>query len=264
MKIFIDPGHGGDSIGASYKGRKEQDDCLRLSLAVRDNLLTQKNVEVLMSRTTDVNPAISYRCAEANAWSADYFLSIHRNAFVPNEATGAENWVYSKVSKQGDTYKKAEIILAHLCEATGYKNRGVKLGAPEYADYGVNRLTSMSSCLLEVGFVDSDKDNAIFDSKFEEMAREIAKGVYEANGGKWVEASAKPEEAPAVPETTSKPRFIVQAGAFDERAGADEQVKKLKAAGFDAFVAVKGDMDGDGKITAADAREVLRESVGLN
>jgi N-acetylmuramoyl-L-alanine amidase len=39
MKIFIDPGHGGSSIGATYKGRKEQDDCLRLSLKIEEFLL---------------------------------------------------------------------------------------------------------------------------------------------------------------------------------------------------------------------------------
>ena len=260
MKIYIDPGHGGDSIGASYKGRHEQDDCLRLGLRVRDYLLTQKNVEILMSRTTNTDPSLDARANEANAWSADYFLSLHRNAFVPNEATGAEVWVYSKVSKQGDTYKMAEIILEHLCKATGYRNRGVKLGAPSYADYAVNRLTKMSSCLLEAGFVDSDKDNAVFDSKFEQMAKEIAKGVYEANGGTWVEP-AKQEEKPAA---TTGVTYLVQVGAFSNKKSAEEYAAKVKKAGFDAFVTVKGDMDGDGKITAADSREVLRESVGLN
>lgn len=34
-RIFIDPGHGGGSIGSYYKGRKEQDDCLRLALEVK-------------------------------------------------------------------------------------------------------------------------------------------------------------------------------------------------------------------------------------
>ena len=259
MKIYIDPGHGGSSIGASYKGRKEQDDCLRLSLAVRDNLLTQKDIEVKMSRTTDVNPKLSDRCAEANAWGADYFLSIHRNAFKPEAATGAENWVYSKVAKNGETYKQAEIILNHLCAATGYKSRGVKLGAPSYTDYAVNNLTKMSSCLLEIGFIDNTNDNTIFDSKFNEMAKEIAKGVYEANGGTWVEPVAKKEEVAENDGLT----YIVQVGAFSIKKNAEDFAEKIKKAGFDAIVTVKGDMNGDGKITAADSREILRKSVGL-
>lgn len=256
MKIYIDAGHGGDSIGATYKGRKEQDDCLRLALAVKKLLLTQKGVEVKLSRETDVNPAINVRTTEANVWGADYFISIHRNAFSPNKAAGVEAWVYSKVSKQGDTYKAAENIVNKVCKATGYKNRGVKLGAASYADYGVNSLTNMPSCLLETGFIDTDSDNAIFDSKFDEMSKAIAAGLIEACGGTWKEAAAEEQPDNGV-------IYRVQIGAFKDKANAEAYAAKAKAAGFDAFVAVAGDVDGDGKITAADARGTLRTSVGL-
>ena len=256
MKIYIDAGHGGDSIGATYKGRKEQDDCLRLALAVKKQLLTQKGVEVKLSRETDVNPSINTRATEANVWGADYFLSLHRNAFVPNEAAGVEAWVYSKVSTQGDTYKAAENIVNKVCAATGYKNRGVKRGAASYADYGVNSLTNMSSCLLETGFIDNDKENAIFDSKFDEMSKALAIGVVEACGGKWTEAAAETNTDDGV-------LYRVQVGAFKSKANAEAYAEKARAAGFDAFVTVAGDVDGDGKITAADARDALRASVGL-
>lgn len=262
MKIFIDAGHGGDSIGATYKGRKEQDDCLKLSLKVRDLLLQQKNVEVKMSRTTDVNPEIEDRCAEANAWGADYFLCIHRNAFKPNEAMGVEVWIYSKCVKGGETYQMAEKILNEICSATGYKSRGVKLGAPSYDDFGVNRLTKMHSCLLETGFVDNDNDNAIFDKKFNELAEAIAKSVYEANGGKWVEVKTKTEEKASTAENGYI--YYVQAGAFKDRTKAEAEAKRIsKLIGVECFVGVKGDMDGDGKLTSDDSRILLRNAVGL-
>lgn len=57
--------------------------------------------------------------------------------------------------------------------------------------------------------------------------------------------------------------YRVQVGAFHNKAYADAMVAKLKAAGYDAFVAIAGDVDGDGKITAADAREALRKATGL-
>ena len=262
MKIFIDAGHGGDSIGAAYKGRKEQDDCLRLAIAVRDKLLTQKDIEVKMSRTTDVNPEIEDRCAEANKWGADYFLSIHRNAFRPNEATGVEVWIYSKCAKGGETYQMAEKILNEICSTTGYKNRGVKLGAPSYDDFGVNRLTNMHSCLLETGFVDNDNDNAIFDKKFNEMAEGIAKAVYEANGGKWVVVNTKVEDK--VSTSDNGYIYYVQAGAFKDRKKAEAEAKRIsKLIGVECFVGVKGDMDGDGKLTSDDSRILLRNAVGL-
>lgn len=232
MKIYIDAGHGGNSIGAAYKGRLEQDDVLKLALKIKELLLQQPNIEVKLSRETSVNPELSARAEEANKWGADYFISLHRNAFKPNAATGAEVWVYSKVSKQGDTYKKAETILKKLCAATGYASRGVKLGAPSYADYAVNRLTKMHSCLLEIGFIDNDNDNAIFDSKFDEMAEAIARGLVEAVGGTWEEIK-KPE---AQEQPDSGIIYRVQIGAFSNKANAEAYAAKAKAAGFDAII----------------------------
>lgn len=262
MKIFIDPGHGGSSIGATYKGRVEQDDCLKLALKVRDLLLQQKNVEVKMSRTWDTNPELEDRAADANAWGAGYFLSLHRNAFEPNKASGVEMWIYSGCATGGDTYNKAKIILDNVCKATGFKNRGIKNGAPSYKDFAVNKYTKMSSCLAEVGFIDSDSDNAIFDKKFNEMAVAIAKGIYEGNGGKWAEISTKTEEK--APAENDGYLYTVQVGAFSNRKNAEAYAEKIKKAGFDAFVTVKGDIDGDGKITSADSRLILRDAVGLD
>ena len=50
-KIFIDPGHGGANLGATYGKRKESEDVFRLASAVAEKLGTQEQVEVRMSRT---------------------------------------------------------------------------------------------------------------------------------------------------------------------------------------------------------------------
>lgn len=303
MKIYIDAGHGGSSVGATYKGRKEQDDCLRLALKVEEFLLKQKNVEVKLSRRTDTNPLISNRCKEANTWGADYFLSIHRNAFQPEKATGAETWVYSKVTTNGETFNKAARILELVCKATGYENRGTKKGAPSYSDYGVNSLSNMSSTLFEIGFIDNTKDNEIFDKHFNAMAEAIAQGLVEACGGVYV--FAKTEVKPVTPPAPAPfKKQTVQIGSFDGNLGAetyladaiakglpaekvtvngvhkiilgdvdtqaeaDKLMAMAKKAGFNAILiplikVIPGDIDGDGKVTAADARAGLRDSVDL-
>lgn len=244
--IFIDPGHGGGSIGAVYNGRKEQDDCLRLSLAVRDILLTQEDISVKMSREDNSNPSITSRCAEANLWGADYFLSVHRNAFAPNKAKGVEAWVYSKVAVGGDTYNMAENIVNIICENTPFANRGIKLGAPSYKDYGVNRLTKMSSCLLEVGFIDSVSDNAIFDAYFAEIALSIAKAVMRNVGLEYKPPIIKGDADGDGKITSADARLILRASV-----------------GLEEIPAEIGDVDGDGKISSADAREIMRQSVGI-
>lgn len=245
MKIYIDPGHGGTAIGASYKGRLEQDDVLRLARAVRDELIKQKNIEVRLSRGEHENPLITDRAYGANAWGADYFISLHRNAFKPNAAQGAEAWVYSRVQENSDTFNKARRINELLCAAAGFKDRGVRAGAPSYTDFGVNRLTKMHSCLLEVGFIDSDADNALFDSRFSAMAQAIARGLSEAVGVEFRESL--PGDADGDGKITSADaRLILRAATGLEKV--DESV---------------ADVNGDGKITAEDARLTLRRSVGL-
>lgn len=266
-KIYIDAGHGGSNPGASYKNRTEQADVFRLAEAVKNILQRFGDIEVKLSRAYNEDPSIAARANEANAWGADYFISIHRNAIGANIAKGAENWCYSKVAAGGETYKKAQRILELLCEKTGFVNRGVKLGAPAYTDFGVNSLTNMSSCLLEAGFIDSDTDNAIFDGKFDAMAEGIAQGLVEAVGITWEEAAPVPDDEPEANDHGAKTDgaiYTVQTGAFKNRKLAETLLSKAKAAGFtDAFITVKGDMDGDSKITAADARDVLRQSVGM-
>lgn len=224
IKIFIDAGHGGDSIGAVYNDRKEQDDCLRLVKAVRDKLLTQTGVEVKLSREDDTNPSLASRCEMANTWGANYFLSIHRNAYIPNQAKGVEIWLYSNVAKGGDTYRIGEKLLMAVVDATGFVNRGVKLGAPSYSDFAVNKGTKMSSALLEVGFIDNVNDNVIFDTCFEAMVENIAKTLYTSLGGKWANPVADDS------------MYRVVTGSFRNRAYAENRVKVLKELGFESFI----------------------------
>lgn len=245
-KIYIDAGHGGDSIGASYRGRLEQDDVLKLALAIGKLLKTQPNVEVKYSRTTNINPDLTGRCKEANAWGADYFISIHRDACAPNVAQGATAYVYSKVETDGVTYNKAKGIVDGLCSAVGFRNRGVKKGAVSYTDFAVNRVTNMSSVLLEVGFIDSDIDNKIFDEKFEDMALAIAKGLCAAVGEKFVIPGDVNEDGKV---DITDARLILRYAV-----GLETMNDNIKAI---------ADINGDGQVTVADAREVLRQAVGL-
>ena len=76
-------------------------------------------------------------------------------------------------------------------------------------------------------------------------------------------ADVKAELTKPAPTPEKGAKYIVQAGAFNKKEYAEALAKKLKAAGFDAVVRLNGDVDADGKVTAADARSVLRKSVGL-
>lgn len=234
--VFLDAGHGGDSPGASYKGRKEKDDTLRLCLALKKKLEKTGKFRVLLSRDDDVNPSITERCAVANREKADYFLSVHRNAFSPEKAQGAESWVKSSVKTDGYTYAYAKMLTDAAATAGGFINRGVKRGAPAYADYGVNRLTQMHSCLLELGFIDSTEDNERFDAHFDGIVSALCAAFMKIFG---LDTKEKP--------TVDDARTALRAAIGLEKTSDDK----------------KYDLDGDGVVTVEDARGVLRRALGL-
>ena len=69
-RIMIDAGHGGANPGATYEGRKESDDALRLALAVGD-ILKNDGFDVVYTRTEDITQSVGQKAALANESGAD-------------------------------------------------------------------------------------------------------------------------------------------------------------------------------------------------
>ncbi len=169
--IVLDAGHGGSNPGAVYNGRREKDDALSLTLAV-GNILEENGVDVYYTRTTDIYESPLQKAQEANASGADYFVSIHRNSSpVPNQYTGIESLVYSRY---GEAARLANNINEEL-EQVGYINQGVN----QRQNLVVLRRTQMPAVLVEVGFINTDADNRMFDERFFETAQAIADGILE-------------------------------------------------------------------------------------
>lgn len=81
VKLFIDPGHGGTDPGAVGNGIQEKNLTLQIATLIKDILtLEYDNVSIRMSRTGDQTVSLSERTNAANAWGADFFLSVHINA----------------------------------------------------------------------------------------------------------------------------------------------------------------------------------------
>ena len=159
-KIVLDAGHGGEDPGAVYKDRKEKDDNLKLTLAV-GKILEENGVDVVYTRTTDIYQTPFEKAKAANEAGADFFISFHRNSSSkPEQYNGVEVLVYDK---KGIKYQMAQNILGALGEL-GFRELGVK----ERPGLVVLRRTKMPALLVETGFINSEKDNQLFEKKFEE------------------------------------------------------------------------------------------------
>ena len=95
--VALDPGHGGEDPGAiGPAGTREKDVVLQIALRLRDELHTQPNLRVMMTRDADFFVPLHERVRKARRVQADLFVSIHADAFMRPEARGASVFVLSE------------------------------------------------------------------------------------------------------------------------------------------------------------------------
>jgi N-acetylmuramoyl-L-alanine amidase len=174
--ICIDAGHGGNDPGAILGERYEKDDNLRLALLVA-SYLEEKGKKAILTRDGDFFVELAERCDIANKEKAALCVSFHRNSAVSENASGVEIWTASDADKLSSLMaKKIQNALVSVGVST---DRGVKRGTQSspLSDYAVNRRTNMPSCLIEMGFITNEEDNALFDEHLDAYAQAIADAV---------------------------------------------------------------------------------------
>jgi len=214
--IVIDPGHGGDDIGArSVNGLMEKD--VTLSIARRlARVLEARGYRVRLTRDGDQNRALTDRTALANRLDALAFVSLHANAFTAASVSGAETY-YMSIDEASDADAAAvadlenradgshgdrtslDLILWDLAQAEvlnesadlalkvqqslnsqlGARDRGVR-----QAPFVVLTGATMPAILVEVGFLSnsSEADRLAQPDHQQRLAEAIASGVEEFLG----------------------------------------------------------------------------------
>ena len=108
-KIVIDPGHGGSDYGASGKYSHEKDISLAVALKLEAEIKKQMpDVEVYMTRTTDIFDHVRIKADKANAAKGDLFISIHCNDAPPNRHSELIGYKTVKY-KKGKKWKTKEV-----------------------------------------------------------------------------------------------------------------------------------------------------------
>ena len=261
MKIMLDPGHGGRDPGACGHGLQEKDLNLKLALMVRDRLKKYK-CDTAMTRSSDVFLSLPDRTKKANAWKANYFISLHVNA---GGGAGYEDFIYTGLSDTGNTAKIRNAVHARVAKVwtdAGRPNRGRKK-----ANFHVLRETSMPAMLMENGFIDNAADARLLKDAnfFNRLAEAITAGLVAGLGLQLREVTPsptpppKPPTPPVVkpkPEPQPKPEFIVPDAIKTQRAIvnlvelAEEEFKRL-------------DVNKDGKIDVNDVIMILQKIARL-
>lgn len=179
IKIFIDQGHNPNNpnAGAEGNGYREQDLTYAIGVRLAALLNANENYEARLSRNSPTEQlgtsnasSLAARVNAANAWGADYFISLHTNASEITSASGCEGYVYSKASR---AYQFSLSICKYLAMRTGLEDRGVFERPTLY----VLRRTAMPATLIEMGFITNPSDAALMANSPDLFARGIYDGI---------------------------------------------------------------------------------------
>ncbi|WP_462410883.1 N-acetylmuramoyl-L-alanine amidase [Neobacillus sp. Marseille-QA0830] len=233
MKLYLDPGHGGNDPGAQGNGLNEKDVSVDIALRIRTILLNNyENIEVMMSRIGDATKSLSQRTIEANAWGAQLFLSVHINS-GPSSAQGYEDYIYSGLSDSSTTSKYRAIIHEEVGKLNQLADRGRKK-----ANFHVLRESSMPAVLTENGFISNAHDSTLMKqaSWRENAAQGHVNGLARAFG-LTRKAAPFPASNPApAPVPGAGILYKVIAGSFTSKENANNPAASLISQGFEAYV----------------------------
>jgi N-acetylmuramoyl-L-alanine amidase len=178
FKVVIDPGHGGPDPGAiGIGGLRETDVVLDICLQMA-RLLQARGVQVLMTRTSEVDVDLPPRVSLANSSGADLFVSVHANALSMSrpDVNGIETFYFEGA---GASARRLAAALQQQMVAIspGSPDRGVRTGR-----FFVIRRTVMPSALVEMGFLTGSLDSRrLADASFRRsMALALSAGVLNA------------------------------------------------------------------------------------
>ncbi len=222
-RLCFDYGHGGRDPGACYKAKKESSDVLSIGREVAEEIRRHR-VIVDETRISDTTVSLNDRSNFENRNTYDYFISFHRNAYSPEKATGVETLIYLN---PGEAAKVMAEKIQNSMVGLGFKNRGVKR-----KNLHVLRETKAPAILIELGFIDNTMDNNLFDKKRNEIIKALVKVILAQIGINYIEPSSSTQTG------SGQTFYRVMAGSYRERKNAENQVQKLKRAGFEAAIMI--------------------------
>lgn len=226
--IGLDAGHGLKTSGKQTPdGIKEW----TLNDKVRDKvaaILSDYDVKIIHTDNDEgaTDESLAARVKKYTAAGAAAFVSIHHNAYKGTwgNATGVE--VYTDNGPTAKDKQLANCIYTRLVKYTNLKGRGVK-----QCDFYVINQDKIPAVLVEGGFMDGTADYKYITSDAGQTAyaKAVAEGLIEFLG-------LKKKKAATATTGTKNVLHRVQVGAYKEKANAEKQLAKIKAAGFDGLL----------------------------
>ena len=167
-KILLDLAHH-DTIrdeGCSFGEYNEREISENITLKVKE-ILESKGITIELTRGKDDVISIEDRVVLANSNDYDYYISIHVNSSESeNKGTGIEAF-------SNDCWSLSNSVLKELENEFNYENRGI------FLSNFYNKRINTKSTILEIGFLNNERDRNYLINQQDRYAECIAKGIYE-------------------------------------------------------------------------------------
>ena len=210
-RVVIDPGHGGIDPGCvGKKGDQEKNIVLDVARRLKKILESKENMEVVMTRESDIFLDPESRTVIANQKQADLFISIHANASRNRKLSGVESFylnfsqdpsVIATAARENATSTKnisemkeiiekivqntkiseskefAEVIQNNLVKSLSQKYSNVKSRGGKGGPFWVLIGGEMPSILVEISFLSNPTEESRLKSP--QYRQRVAQGIYE-------------------------------------------------------------------------------------
>lgn len=181
--IVIDPGHGGENLGAEYEDYTEKEMTLIVAKAMKEELEQYEGITVYLTRTGDEDLSLEERCEYAASVNADFLFCLHFNMSEYHTLFGAETWISAFGEQYSRGYAFADIEIG-LLQEMGLYSRGIKTRLNDRGEdyYGIIRHSTeqnMPCVLIEHCHLDQENDQPFYDhrEKLEAFGRLDAEAV---------------------------------------------------------------------------------------
>ena len=239
--IVIDPGHGGENLGADHNGYIEKEINMIVAQAMYEELLKYENVEVYLTHTDDVDMSLKERARFAASKDADFFFCLHFNMSVNHNLFGTEVWIsaFDKYYAEGMSFGKIQI---ETMEELGLYSRGVKTKLMESREadyYGIireSRAVGVTCALIEHCHLDHMNDEGYYESdeKLQELGRADATAAAKYLGLRSelldVDYSDYPREEIEIPNFVMKPDYTNPDVCYIEELSCDTSTGEIQYA----------------------------------
>lgn len=209
-QVVLDPGHGGEDLGAVVSGRREKDIALSVARRLRALLEDSGAASVKLTRETDTFIQLDERVNRSLLWGGKVFISLHVNQIRQKKLSGITIYAYGRSRGYRPERRRkrrlpplpappraqaAESAVFASIVTRSFRADGFKVDPPGRAAYYVLKNPALPSILVELGYLSNPAEaKALEDPAYQErLARTLAAAVQE-----YLDGVKRPPDAVAV------------------------------------------------------------------